>query len=313
MGVPGPELQAGELTDAQSFGIEVSEGAWRERLAGVWRYCRENPALPIGLGVIVLMLLVGPIGGHIINPSLAAPTSAPPDHPPSLAYPLGTDDQGRDLAAVVVAGLPLTFAVGFIAGAIGTLIGTVLGFLGGYLGGWVDAVIRSGADILLTVPALIVLVTIASSLKGAVSVGIEALVIASLAWMWPTRTIRSQVLPMRERGFVQVAKLSGVRTPELIAKELIPNLLPYLAASFVAATAAAILASIGIEAIGLGPQNAPTMGMTVYWAIQFNALLRGLWWWWLTPIVVLGLLFISLFLASSGLDAIANPRAHRAR
>jgi peptide/nickel transport system permease protein len=312
MALIGPERTA-QVSDAETSRVEVTEGAWRERLAAVVRYCRENPALPVGVGVIVLMLLVGPVGGHIINPSLAQPTSAPPDHPPSLAYPLGTDDQGRNLAAVVVAGLPLTFAVGFIAGAIGTLIGTVFGFLGGYLGGWVDAVIRSGADILLTVPALIVLVTIASSLKGAVSVGIEALVIASLAWMWPTRTIRSQVLPMRERGFVQVAKLSGVRTPELIAKELIPNLLPYLAASFVAATAAAILASIGIEAIGLGPQNAPTMGMTVYWAIQFNALLRGLWWWWLTPIVVLGLLFISLFLASSGLDAIANPRAHRAR
>ncbi|MGH7918859.1 MAG: ABC transporter permease [Candidatus Dormibacteraceae bacterium] len=293
--------------------VEISEGAWHERLAGVWRYCRENPALPIGLGIIVLMLLVGPIGGHIANPSLSAPTSVPPDLPPSGAYPLGSDDQGRDLAAVVVAGLPMTFEVGFIAGAIGLVVGPILGFLGGYMGGWVDVVARSAADILLTVPALIVLVTLASTLKGAVTVSIEAFVISALAWMWPTRTIRSQVLPLRERGYVQVAKLSGVRTPELIVKELIPNLLPYLAASFVTSTAAAVLASIGLEAIGLGPQSQPTMGMTVYWAIQFNALIRGLWWWWLTPIVVLGLLFIALFLASSGLDAIANPRAHRAR
>jgi len=302
-----------ELTATTGPQFEVSEGAWRERLASIWRYCRENPALPIGVGVIVLMLMVGPIGGHFVNPSLAAPLSGPADHPPSFAYPLGTDDSGRNLAAVVVAGLPLTFQVGFTAGAIGVLVGTILGFLGGYLGGWVDAVVRSASDILLTVPALIVLVTIASSLKGAVSVSIEALVISLLAWMWPTRTIRSQVLPLRERGFVQVAKLSGVRTPELIAKELIPNLLPYLAASFVTSTSAAILASIGIEAIGLGPQDAPTMGMTIYWAIQFNALLRGLWWWWVTPIVVLGILFISLFLATTGLDAIANPRAHRAK
>lgn len=313
MGMIGPQLQAGELAAGEEPRFEVGGGAWRERLEGVWRYCRENPALPVGVGIIVLMLMVGPIGGHIVNPSLAAPTSAPSDHPPSLAYPLGTDDSGRNLAAVVVAGLPMTFQVGFIAGAIGVGVGTILGFLGGYLGGWVDAIVRSASDILLTVPALIVLVTIAASLKGAVSVSIEALVISLLAWMWPTRTIRSQVLPLRERGFVQVAKLSGVRTPELIVKELIPNLLPYLAASFVTSTSAAILASIGIEAIGLGPQNSPTMGMTIFWAIQFNALLRGLWWWWLTPIVVLGLLFISLFLASSGLDAIANPRAHRAR
>lgn len=293
--------------------VEVSEGAWRERAAGVWRYCRENPTLPIGVGIIVAMLLIGPIGGHFINPDLAQPTSVAPDRPPSARYLLGTDDQGRDLAAVVVAGLPMTFEVGFIAGALGVLIGTILGFLGGYLGGWVDVIVRSASDILLTVPALIVLVTIASSLKGAVTVSLEALVIAMLAWMWPTRTIRSQVLPMRERGYVQIAKLSGVRTPELIVKELIPNLMPYLGASFVTSTSAAVLASIGIEAIGLGPQNEPTMGMTVYWAISFNALIRGLWWWWLTPIVVLGLLFVALFLASAGLDAVANPRAHRAR
>ncbi len=200
---------------------------------------------------------------------------------PRPPYPLGTDDQGRDLIGVVVAGLPLTLAVGFLAGAIGVVVGTILGFPGGYLGGPVDAVIRGLADILLTVPALVVLVTIASSLKGSITIPVEALVISILAWMWPTRTIRSQVLPLRERGFVQIAKLSGMRTPELIVKELIPNLLPYLAASFVSATAAAILASIGLEAIGLGPQSQPTMGMTIYWAIQFNALIRGLWWWWL--------------------------------
>lgn len=302
-----------EITARPGTTVEISEGAWRERFASVLRYCRDNPTLPIGVGIIVLMLLVGPIGGHIVNPSQAQPTSAPPDLAPSGHFPLGTDDQGRNLAAVVVAGLPMTFEVGFVAGAIGVLIGTILGFLGGYLGGWVDAIVRSASDILLTVPALIVLVTLASSLKGAVTVSIEAFVISALAWMWPTRTIRSQVLPLRERGYVQIAKLSGVRTPELIVKELIPNLLPYLAASFVTSTSAAILASIGIEAIGLGPQSQPTLGMTVYWAIQFNALIRGLWWWWLTPIVVLGLLFIALFLASSGLDAIANPRAHRAK
>lgn len=284
---------------------------WRDALRGALRYCRAHPALPAGVGILVCLVLVGPVGGHIISPGLATPTSVVPDHPPSAAYPLGTDDQGRDLIAVVIAGLPLTIAVGFLAGAIGVVVGTILGFLGGYLGGPVDAVIRGLADILLTVPAIVVLVTIASSLKGSITIPVEALVISILAWMWPTRTIRSQVLPLRERGFVQIAKLSGMRTPELIVKELIPNLLPYLAASFVSATAAAILASIGLEAIGLGPQSQPTMGMTIYWAIQFNALIRGLWWWWLVPILLLALLFISLFLASSGLDEIANPRAHR--
>ena len=73
---------------------------------------------------------------------------------------------------------------------------------------------------------------------------------------------------------------------------MMPNLLPYLAASFVGAVAGAVLASIGLEALGLGPQNEPTIGMTIYWAISFNALLRGMWWWWVPPIVVIVVLFV---------------------
>lgn len=284
-----------------------------DRVSALLSYARSNPALPAGLLLLLLLLCVGWIGPHIVDPGQAVPTSVLPDQPPSRELPLGSDDQGRNLAAAVVVGLPLTLKIGFIAGAIALGVGTVLGFVAGYVGGIADLIIRGFADVLLTVPALIVLVTIASSIKGVITVDIMAFVVASLAWMWPTRTIRAQVLTMRERAYVQVAKLSGMRTREIIFVELIPNLLPYLAASFVTSTSAAVLASIGLEALGLGPQNEPTMGMTIYWAISFNALIRGLWWWWGMPIVLLALLFISLFLISSGLDSVANPRAHRGR
>jgi len=90
-----------------------------------------------------------------------------------------------------------------------------------------------------------------------------------------------------------------------------PHMLPYLASSFVGAVAAAVLASIGLEALGLGPQNTPTVGMTIYWAIYFNALLRGMW-WWIPPIVAVVMLFLGLYLIAAGLDEIANPRRRRA-
>jgi peptide/nickel transport system permease protein len=95
---------------------------------------------------------------------------------------------------------------------------------------------------------------------------------------------------------------------EIIVRELMPNLLPYLAASFVGAVSAAILASIGLEALGLGPQNEPTLGMTIYWSQYYTAILRNLWWWWLSPIVVIIVIFIGLFLTAAGLDQVANPR-----
>lgn len=287
------------------------ENPWAQRLRDVLDYCRTNPTLVAGLGLLLILILVGVVGPHVVNPALAQPTSSKPDQPPSPAYPLGTDDSGRDLVAVVVVGLPLTMEIGFVAGAIGLVVGTVLGFAAGYLGGPVDAVLRTFADMLLTVPSLVVLVTIAATLKGNVTVVEEAFVVSILAWMWPLRAIRSQVLSLRDRGYVQIAKLSGMRWDEIILRELIPNLLPYLAASFVTSTAAAVLASIGLELVGLGPQSEPTMGMTIYWVLQFNALIRGLWWWWMTPLVCLALFFIALFLASTGLDQLANPRAHR--
>jgi peptide/nickel transport system permease protein len=108
-----------------------------------------------------------------------------------------------------------------------------------------------------------------------------------------------------------MAKLSGMNDLEVIFIELMPNLLPYLAAAFAGAVSAAILASIGLEALGLGPQNDPTLGMTIYWALYYTAVLRGLWWWWGPPIVIIVLTFIGLFLVAAGLDKIANPRLRR--
>jgi len=283
----------------------------RTRLGAFLAYCRRNPNLIIGLVMVLFLILIGLIGPLFVNVAQAQPTSVIPDQPPSPDLLLGSDDQGRDLLAVLVAGLPLTMRVGFIAGAVGLTIGVILAFIAGYQGGTVDTVIRLVVDTLLTVPGLLVLIIIADSIKGVISINLMALVVASLAWMHPARTIRSQVLTLRERAYVQMAKLSGMNGFEIIVRELVPNLLPYLAASFVGAVSAAVLASIGLEALGLGPQNEPTVGMTIYWAISFDALLRGLWWWWIVPIVVIVVLFMGLFLISAGLDEVANPRLRR--
>jgi peptide/nickel transport system permease protein len=274
-------------------------------------YCRRNPELVIGSIIVVALVLVGFVGPLFVNVGNAQAARTVPGLEPSARYPLGTDSQGRDLLAVMVAGLPLTLKVGFIAGIVGLTIGTVLGLTAGYLGGTVDTVISMLVDIVLTVPGLLILITIAASIKSFISVEVLALVVASLAWPRPTRTIRAQVLTLRERGYIQVARRSGMSTPEIILGQLLPNLLPFLAASFVTAVSATILASIGLEVLGLGPQNSPTIGMTIYWAILFNALLRGMWWWWMPPIIVIVLLFVGLFLISTGLDEFANPRRRR--
>ena len=284
----------------------------RTRWGSIVAYCQRNPHLLVGLGLLLFLVLLSVVGRLIFSVQDAQPMNAVPDLEPSSAHLLGTDDQGRDLLAVIVVGLPLSLRIGLLAGAVGLGLGICLGMLAGYRGGLTDTVIRMLVDTLLTVPSLLILLIIAASIKTFITVDIMALVIASLAWTHPTRTIRSQVLSLRERGYVHMAKLSGMNTLQIIVRELMPNLLPYLAASFVGAVSSAILASIGLEALGLGPQNDPTIGMTIYWAIYFNALLRGLWWWWLPPIVIVVILFLGLYLVSAGLDEIANPRLRKA-
>jgi peptide/nickel transport system permease protein len=171
--------------------------------------------------------------------------------------------------------------------------------------------LRSIVDVGLTVPNLMVLIVVALMLREGMTVNVMALVIASLAWLYPARTIRSQVLTLRERAYVEIARLSGMSGPGIIIKELLPNLLPYLMASLVGSVSAAILASIGLDVLGLGVFEAPTLGMTLYWVNFTGAVINGWWWWWLAPIIVVGILFISLFSISIGLDEIANPRLRR--
>lgn len=285
--------------------------AMKTRLSVIWDYGRRNPKLVGGVGIILFLILFWLIGSLLISPSRAQPIAGLPDQSPSLKYLLGTDSNGRELLSVMIVGTGLTLRIGFMAGIIGVGVAIILGFLAGYYRGLVDTLIMGVVDILLTVPPLAVLVVIAAMTIDVISLNSMIVIVASLSWMLPTRTIRAQVLSMRESGYVPMAKLSGMNNLEIIVKELMPNLLPYLAAGFVAATASAVLATIGLEALGLGPQSLPTLGMTVYWAVSFSAMLRGMWWWWLPPVIVIAALFVGLFLLTAGLDEIANPKLRR--
>jgi peptide/nickel transport system permease protein len=308
----GREAPSLDILDTGEPGLATAPPSDRRWVAGL-HYLRRNPRLLAGSAILLGLVLFWLIGSRVVDTAAGSrPLSAPPDMEPSSEYWLGTDSAGRQLLAVLIEATPRAFEVGLLAGAVGLSIGTILGFLSGYFGGTVDTIIGGLADTLLPIPALAVLVVIASVIKTTLTVEVMALIVASLAWMLPTRTIRAQVLTMRERAYVQVARLSGMSSIQVIFRELLPNLLPYLAANFVSAVGAAVLASLGLEALGLGPQNEPTLGMTIFWSMYYGALLRGMWWWWGGPLVVIVLLFTGLFLVAAGLDEIANPRVRRA-
>jgi peptide/nickel transport system permease protein len=310
---PGSLVPSGLQVEAMQAGSgEASHTDVRtDRIGGFFRYLRRNPSLLVGALLLLSLVLFSVIGALLVDTQRARPLSVMAIQPPSRELLFGSDRQGRDLLAVMIAGTPLTIRIGLIAGFIGVGVGTVLAFLAAYYGGILDTIIRGMVDIGLTVPGLVVLIILAVTIREGITVNQMALVVACLAWLYPTRVIRAQVLSMRERAWVQVARLSGMSGPEVIIKEMLPNLFPYLAAALVNSVSAAVLASIGLEALGLGPIESPTLGMTVYW-VQFNAaIINGWWWWWMEPIVILFILFVGLFLVSLGLDEIANPRLRR--
>jgi peptide/nickel transport system permease protein len=267
----------------------------------------NNKMLVAGIVLILIVLLFGTVGSMFVTRAQADVGAGRPARPPSFDHLLGTDQQGRDVLANLIFGTPSTLKIGVIAGVVGVTVGTLLGLIAGYIGGASDATIRLVVDVFLTIPNLMILVVIASMVTG-VSVEQMGLIIAGLAWMWPARTVRAQVLTIRERAYVQVARLNGMGSLSIVLRELMPNLLPFVAASLVGTIAAAILASIGLSALGLGPQNEASLGLTIYWAIFYGALIRQLWWWFVPPIVITVILFVGLFMTTAGLDRIANPR-----
>ncbi|HJZ46524.1 MAG TPA: ABC transporter permease [Roseiflexaceae bacterium] len=282
------------------------------RLTLVLRYLRRNPSLAIGLLIVVLLIAFTVIGLLTINPKNAYPLAVRSKQPPSPQYPLGTDFFGRDMLAAMVVGMWQTALIGLLAGGVGTLIGVVLGFTSAYFGGPIDSLIKGVCQILTPIPVLLIQVVIASSLdKRSVTIYTMALIVVLLAWMGPTLVIRSQVLTMKERQFVSVAKLSGMGNMGIIFGEILPNLLPFIVSAFVVQVFAAVSASFYIAVLGLGPLREPLLGNIIWAAQGQGAFFNGWWWWPVWPALALALILGALALIIMGLDEFANPRVRR--
>ena len=284
-----------------------AESAVWVAVRSIFAFFKENRLFTSGVLMLLALLLFGLIGSALISPKKADMGANPLNLRPSQEHLLGTDGLGRDMLAVMVIGIPNTFKIGFLAGAVGVIIGTLIGLFAGYYKGYADTIFSSFGDVMLVIPSLAILITVSAYVR-VVTVEIMAVIVGLLAWPLPARVIRAQTLSLRERLFVEVAKLSGQNDFEIITLQIMPNLIAYLAASFVGAVSSGILASVGLEVLGLGPQNVPTIGRTLYYAFNYSALFKGMWWWWCPPIVTLAIIFTGLFQMSMSLDKYANPR-----
>ncbi|MBI1258361.1 MAG: ABC transporter permease subunit [Chloroflexi bacterium] len=296
-------MTATTTSDSPNIEVEQSPTRLRARL----RRWFGNWKLSIGVALLAILLIFSIVGSLRIPFKETRVGWGDFGKAPSEQYPLGTDAVGRDMLALMVHGIHPSLKIGLIAGILGTVVGTVLGLVAGYSGGVLDTIISTAADIMLTIPALMILVVLASYLRTT-TIELMALIIALFAWAGPTRLIRSQALSLRERPFVPLAKLSGQGDFEIAIRQILPNLLPYVMAGFVGSVSGAVLASVGIQLLGLGPLLTPNLGMILNNAFTGAALFRNMWWWWGPPALALIILFVGLFLISIALDEYANPR-----
>jgi len=260
----------------------------------------------LGFGLFIA-LLISVYGLRLFyDPALFEIGSRLPYLPPGVEAPLGSDSFGRDMLASILVGTPITFQVGLLGGTLGLILGASLGLIAGYFGGKVDSGIRILSDSLITIPSIAILLIAAINVENLSRVSL-ATIIAGLSWMYPARTIRAQVLSLKNREFIKICRANGQRELDILFKEVMPNLMPYLASTYVLSVFTTMIATVGLESLGLGVDDDYSLGTILYWSQRKAAVVTGTWWWYLPPIIMITLIFISILLMSIGLDKVARP------
>lgn len=226
---------------------------------------------------------------------------------PSRQNPLGTDRFGRDVLALVLIGLPNSLLVAAIAGGISTVLGVVVGFVAGYKGGKTDAVLRTVTDMFLVVPTLPLIIVLAAYSRR-VTILQLGLILAAFSWPYAARVIRSQVLSLRERPYIELSRMTNMRDREIIFQDILPNMLPYIGIGFAGAALGAAFALVGLEIIGLGPSDTMDLGLLINFSQGWGVLSLGKWAILAAPVTLLILLFLSVALMNQGLEEVYNPR-----
>jgi peptide/nickel transport system permease protein len=273
------------------------------------RLLLTNPKSCFGIvvfGGIVLAALLAPVLAQYPPDEIVAL----PGQSPNSDFWFGTTDQGYDVFAQVVWGARTSLAVGAAAALISTVIAATLGMFAAYSGGWIDDSINLVTNVFLVIPVLPLLLVVYSLLptRGPV---VMVLILGLTTWAVEARILRSQALTLRNRDFIQAAKVSGERTWRIVFGEIMPNMVSRIAAGFLLVFYLSIIFAAGLEFLGFGDVNKITWGTTLYWAQNNSSVLQGNWWHFVFPGVALALSVAALVFINFGVDELANPRLRR--
>jgi len=237
----------------------------------------------------------------------------PKDQPPSLQHLLGTNSMGQDIFWNTTYALKNSFILGLTAACISTIIGTIVGLIAGYRGGTLDRVLMSINDSFIVLPSLPILVFLSFTLREKMTIFVMGAILSIFSWPWGGKQVRAQVLSLREREFTYTSVFSGMNMWKVVFKEHLPFVIPWVIANFINTVLWALGMEITLSVLGLTSLEIPTIGTTIHWAMQYQAIFRGIWWWMLTPIILSVVFFVALYMLSVSISEFLDPRTRLQR
>lgn len=272
----------------------------REKLR---RMARQNKLAAFSAVLIALVLLLA-----VFAPVIAPYGEAEQDvlarlQPPSAAHWFGTDELGRDVLSRILYGSRLSLAIGILPSVISLVIGIVLGLLAGYFGGWADYVIMRLADVMLSVPSLLLAMVVMYTL-GSSTVNLFV-ALSMVGWASVARVVRSQTLSLKESEYVEAAQSIGVSRFNIMRRHILPNCVPSLIVLFTLNVPAAILSESSLSFLGIGAQPpAASWGLMVNQSKQF---LFTQPWLALAPCVAIMVVVLAFNFLGDGLRDVLDP------
>jgi peptide/nickel transport system permease protein len=237
----------------------------------------------------------------------------PADVPPSLKYPFGTNSRGQDMLWWMAFAMRNSLILGILTAAISRTIALTVGLTSGYRGGKIDRVLMSINDTFVVIPILPILILLSFLLRGQMSIPLLALILGVFGWAYDARLFRAQVLSLKERAFTRTAVYSGKGSFRISQQEHLPFVMPVVFATTIANMLWAIGLEVTLSILGLSRVSLPTVGSTIYWANQHQALVAGVWWWLAIPITCAIILFLGLYLFFSSVNEYIDPRTRLRR
>ncbi|MDT4992899.1 MAG: peptide/nickel transport system permease protein [Actinoplanes sp.] len=269
----------------------------------------SNPKAATGLvvlGIYILFAIIGPW----VAPYDPDAQSNDLVQPPSAAHWFGTTHLGQDILSQILVGTRGVMVVGFAAGIVATALSVLIGVTAGYLGGGWDDSLSALSNVFLVIPALPLIIIVASTIDAGSL--IVALVVGLTSWAWGARVLRAQTLSLRRRDYVEAARATGETTWRIIFFEIMPNLTAIIASGFVGTVIFAVTSEITLAFIGIGGISNWNWGEILFWAQSQQALAQGAWWWFIPAGLAIAFLGTALSLVNFGIDEFVSPRLRSA-